>query len=486
MSLARSLSWVATAQGLSVLIQFAGTVVLARYLTPHETGIYAVGLATVGILSLVQALGLQALIVREEVLTDETMATAFTVNALIAVFLSVATISISLGVGDFLGDAGVSRVMLALAALPLIGIFTFLPTSMLERSRRFKELSQIGTVSLIATTLCSILFAMSGFSYMSIAYAQLIGSTLSATLLLIVGREHASLRVGFFAWRRVADFGLQMLAVTGINAVSSRLSEIALARLIDLSALGVYSRASGVNGIIWNNIHIAASRVMLADYSAIRRADGDLRERYLRTIDIVTATLWPTFAGLALLAKPLILVVYGENWLRAATPLALFSIASIGLVAISMTWEIFAATGNLRTQTKIEFKRTLISFAAFLLGCLISLEAAAASRVLDAVVALFLYRPHLNRMTNTSMADLGPIYIRNGLLTLLAIAPAAGLMIAYRMSAAVPILDLCGAVIGGALLWSVALFLTRHSLSQEMIRIAKGRVYSARRIPDRK
>ena len=71
MSLKRSLAWMALAQGCSLVMQFAASVVLARYLTPYETGIYAVALAMVGILALMQALGLHSLIVREENLTQE-------------------------------------------------------------------------------------------------------------------------------------------------------------------------------------------------------------------------------------------------------------------------------------------------------------------------------------------------------------------------------------------------------------------------------
>ena len=61
----------ALAQGSALVLQFAASVVLARYLTPYETGIYAVALAIVGVLSLMQALGLQSLIVRKEILTPK-------------------------------------------------------------------------------------------------------------------------------------------------------------------------------------------------------------------------------------------------------------------------------------------------------------------------------------------------------------------------------------------------------------------------------
>jgi O-antigen/teichoic acid export membrane protein len=60
LSLKRSLAPMALAQGCSLILQFAVSVVLARYLTPYETGIYAVALAMVGILAIMQTLDCRA------------------------------------------------------------------------------------------------------------------------------------------------------------------------------------------------------------------------------------------------------------------------------------------------------------------------------------------------------------------------------------------------------------------------------------------
>ena len=66
MRLARSLSWISLSQVLNLILQFCSSVILARFLSPYEMGIYAVAVAAVGVLSILQAFGLQSLIVREK------------------------------------------------------------------------------------------------------------------------------------------------------------------------------------------------------------------------------------------------------------------------------------------------------------------------------------------------------------------------------------------------------------------------------------
>ena len=465
MTITRSLAWMGAAQFASLALQFSSSVVLARLLTPHETGIFAIGASTAGVLAIVQAVELEA--------------TAFTINAFIAIGLSAATVALSFGGRALLHDAGVGKVLLVMAVGPWFGILNFLPSAHLERAARFRTMSIVAVASGLLNAVLTITLAVAGFSYMSIAYAGL-GSGAAYTLMLnVAGRSHVRFRVGLVAWRRVTDFGLQMLAVSGVNSVTLRLSEIALGRIDGLGALGLYSRASALNGLVWTNIHMVIGRVVFVDYASLSRAGLSLRDRYLRTVEIVTAVLWPAFGGFALLAPPFIRDVYGARWLAASVPLACLSVASMVLVSITMTWELFAATGRLRDQTRIEFIRGLVAMSVFAAGCAISLDAAAASRILDAVFAFILYRPHLDRMTDTRLRDFVPIYGRSAVATLAAICPAAMLMADYRFSAALPLPLAVGAIALGMALWAVALVTMRHPLVAEA-RGLSSRFYAMR------
>ena len=473
MSVKTSLGWLALAQGCSFLLQFAASVVLARYLSPYETGVYAVALATVGLLYLMQALGLQSLIIREENLTGEIQATAFTINACIAIILSLSIEGLSAFGGAFLHDEGVQRVLGVLALTPLLGIPSFLPSARLERAGRFKAVALVGAASNIIGTAATITLAVRGFSYMSVAYAQWVAAGTQMVMSMIIGREYLSFRLGLAAWRRVGDFGFQMLAVLGITSASQRLSDIMLGRLLGLSALGIYNRANGLNGLIWNNIHLVVARVVFVDYAALHRRGVPLRDRYIRTMEIMTATLWPAFAGLAILARPFIAFIYGERWVPAASPLLFLAVASMIQVSISMTWELFAATGELRAQTRVEVIRAPLALLAFVAGCTVSISAAAAARVLDAVFAFFLYRSHLNRMTGTSLADFWPIYCKSAVLTAVAVTPALLATISFQPDNIPPAFAV-GTILLGIGFWVCGLLALRHPLIEEIRTTARN------------
>lgn len=473
MSARRSVAWMAAAQGSYFALQFGGSIILARLLSPHDMGVFAIALAMVALLALVQALGLGSLIVREARLEPSLVATAFTINALLGVLLAGAISALGLFGAMFLHEDGVRQVLLVLALQPLIAIFEFLPASRLERDGDFKTLALIKTVrSALATTL-TVLLAFQGFSYMSLAWGQLAGAAFNAVALGVVAARHVSFRLSLQEWRQVSRFGGQMLAISGVNNLADRVAEILLGRIIDLAALGLYSRASSMFHLLWNNIHIVMARILLVDFADLVRRGVPLRERYLRVVALMTGILWPGFAGLAILSGPFIQIVYGPQWIGAAIPLSMLSIAGMILVSITMTWQVFVVSQETDRQARIEFVRSGVGLALFTAGCFVNLWTAAASRIGDALFSFFLYRPHLERMTGASRADLAPIYRRSGLATVAAVAPAAVLMIVFRGAPTTPAPYIAVVVILGVGLWLIALRLLRHPLFDEIANAAR-------------
>lgn len=470
MSIRNSLAWMSICQLLSFVLLFGSSVVVAHYLTPKEMGVFGVGVAIVGVISIVQNLGLPAFIVREETLSEDVIASAFSVNAVVAMLLSGLIVAASFGGEILFKDAGVRHVLLVLALTPLIGMIAFVPWSLLEREGQFRTIAWMTVASNVINAVFTIGLAIQGFSYMSLAYGQLAGTLTLNVLVLAVGRDKLHFRMGFRGWRRVAGFTSQMLIVSGVSTATWRLCEISLGRILGLRMLGLYNRASGMNNLLWSNIYYLLSRVLLVEFSELNRRSESLRERYLQMMAVMTAFLWPAFAGMAVIASPLIQFVYGDQWLPATKPFVLLAIASMVWVPITLCWELFAGTGDLRPQTRIEVIRAVFAVVTFPAACFISLEAAVATRILDGLLAFVLYRPYVSRMTATTLKDLWWLYFQSACLTIAAIAPAATIMLIFGHYWS-PLLLLIATVPAGVVLWVIGLAVFRHPLWVQLVRL---------------
>lgn len=477
MSVRRGLAWMSLAQAGFFVLQFICSVLLAHILSPYEMGVYAVAASIVGVLGALQAFGLSSLIVRERDLTPSLVANAFTANILTALFLSVC-ITVMSEVGyKAIGDAGIRSCMVVIALQPLIAIVEFVPGALLERHGRFQSIALVSLFKTFTVSVTTVALAYGGLSYLSMAIGAVAGSAVSALGMTIAGRPYVSFRLSLSEWRRVARYGGQMVAIAGVTALATRISEFILARLLGLTAMGFYGRATQLNALIWENIHLVIVRVIFIDLSDVRRRGLSLRGTYLRTLESMTVLLWPAFAGFAVLGAPLIATVYGNRWVPAALPMSLMCVASIIAVSIAMTWEVFVVCEETGRQAKFEVWRAGGTVLIMSAGSMISLPAAAAGRIADALVSVAIYRPHLERMTDTTLADFVPIYRRSFLLTLVAIGPAVALMTAYSWTAQAPMTLVVASIVAGVALWLAALRVMHHPVLVDIMRLAgRGRV----------
>lgn len=474
MSSVRSgVAWMAAAQGGLFVLQFVVSILVARLLGPYEMGIFAVALSIAGMLSIFRSVGLGAYVIRSAEVTKPLLTTVFTVNAVLAIVVALAIAGLGLLGSAVLEEDGVRYLLLVMAVLPLIGILDFLPSTAIERRGDFRAVASVNVIRYGIASLATLGLAYAGHGYMSLGYGQLISAVIAAVLNNVLGREWASLRPGFREWRVVARFGTQMFALSAIGGLQGRLTELLLAKLLDLAALGVFSRASGLTGVLWENVQLVVLRVLFVDLAEQKREGRSLRHAYLRLSQVLTATLWPAFIGMAAVAGPLVIALFGEAWSDVIVPLQLLSVSSALFVLIMANHNIFVICGETALRMRIEMVRAPASLALFAVGCLISLPAAAGMKVVEAFLMGILYRPHMERMTDTRWTDSSAIYGQSLLLTAAAVLPVAAVMTVHGWSSHAPLPAVLAGVGLGVFAWVLALRVTRHPLFDEARRLLR-------------
>lgn len=464
----RAFLWTILAQFLSFGISFAAMIMLTRLLTPHEMGIYAVAYATYGAFQVIATFGVGNFIVRTVDPTDDVLAAAFTVNAILNATLSAVILAISSGAGRFLDDPAVAQVLRLLAVVPLIAMFDLRPSSMLQRDMQFQRISIVTVAQTVVGSTTTIGTAFAGASYMSAGYGAIAAALTGSLGYSLLGRRFVGIRLSLRDWRVMVVFGLRMMSIGGVSALASRLSDIIVGRMLGLAALGLFSRASGINMLLFQNVYGAATRVIFAKLSQVHRDTGEVRDTYLGAMRTISGIMGPILIGLAVLARPVILLLYGERWLGAAVPLSLLLIAQFLTLRYAMHWELFVIKDRLNVQTRIEVIRSVFSIASRTVGCLAGLAGAAAASIVDAVLALVLYGRQVNHMIGAGEREMLWISAETTVLTALAVGPSIAVMIWYDWGAETPLALIATGVAMGIALWLAAIAWLRHPLFNEL------------------
>ena len=471
MSFRKSLAWAYAGQIASNLLTFVGSIIVARLLSPHEMGIYAIAMATFGVFGIVSTFGTYSFIIREAELAEEAVRTAYTINALIEVTLALILIAFSFVAGAFFRDPGAALVLRVAAVGPVLGALTFRAAAMMQRDLDFRRSTIISTLSALIATAITVVSAYLGASYLSPAFGGLASAVTGIVGFTLTRPRDMIPHFSLTNWRPITAFGTRMLSIGGIQTLCERCGEVALGRILGLSALGLYSRASSLDTLIYNQVYGTAGKVLFPQIADEYRRTGKLHDPFVRNLRFLTALIVPMLFGLAVLSRPVIHILYGEKWVQAAAPLSMLMISQAVVMCYAMNWEIFVLKDETKLQARLEVSRSVFGLALFLYAATVSITAAAAARILTASIGLLLYAPYLRRFADLDSREFVRIALEAIGLGVLASGPALLLMLERHWDAGTPLTLMIPAVLLGGLFWLLALFALGHPLSQEVLLI---------------
>ncbi len=184
MNLRRAITFAFSDRLASGAVQFGMVVVLARLLTPHETGIYSVAAAAISLAHVLREFGIGRYIIQETDLTDTRLSTAALVGFAISLTIA-AAIFFARGVfADYYRDPALAGILGILALNFLIIPFSAPTLALLSRDLRFDTLFRISLASSIVLAAVAITLAFAGYSYWALAWASVAGNVTTFLLCL--------------------------------------------------------------------------------------------------------------------------------------------------------------------------------------------------------------------------------------------------------------------------------------------------------------
>lgn len=461
--------------------------VLARLLTPEETGVFLVGAAVVAITETLKDFGASAHIVQVEHASLEVLRTTTTITFCLSAGLGLALVAGAAPLALFYGDPRIAPVI-EIGAAGIV--LTSLATPVVALLRRELAFGAAATVNLAATALnvaTAITLAALGFGFISLAWASLAGIIASVLVGQLVRPSFWVFRPCLAGWRSVAAFGGFATATSVLNTIHQTLPQLILGRIMGLDAVGLYGRAFLLCQLPERTVLSAFAPVVLPALAAQARAGTDLAAAYLHGLRLITAVHWPALVLVAILAEPIVAVSLGAQWMEAAPLLRLMALGSLALFPALLTWPMLVAVGRVRDTLTASLISLPASAAVLAAATPFGLEAVAGSMMLtaplQALVAVVLVRravPFRWRELALAVRGSAIVALATAAVPLLAIALAG-----WQVDTIGPA-GLAVVVPGAALCWLAAAVAVRHPLWTEIaaaLRVAaeRGRSVVAQR-----
>src|SRR5689334_2297865 len=174
----------------------------------------------------------------------------------------------------------------------------------------FHTITLIGIAGTAAGSVASVIFAVSGFGALGLAWASVAG--LAAALVgNLIRFPDLILPPGFSQWRRVLGFDGVSMGATILQEVSQRAPDIVIGRGLGFEAAGFFSRGNGLISLFELAFLNAVMPVSTTTLAMRHRNREALDAPFLQVLDYVLTVSWPALAIIGCLSYPIITLLFG-------------------------------------------------------------------------------------------------------------------------------------------------------------------------------
>ena len=346
------------AQAITIAIQLASTVVLARLLSPGDYGVMAMVMAVTGFAALFRDLGLASAAIQKKDLSRAQQSNLFWLNVAMGAVLTGLVAAAAPLVAWLYGKPELTSLTVALSLSFLVGSLGTQAGAMLVRDMKFARQAIANISGAIAGLAVSITLASQGYSYWALAWGSLFGGMVATLLLFRLSAFRPGLWTRGAGIRDMLTFGATVTAFDIVNYFHRNLDHVLIGRFWGAEALGLYSRAYSLLMLPIGSIRGPINAVAFPAMSKLQQEPEAYRTYYRRITAIVAFLSMPLCAYLFVTSRPIIELALGQQWLGVVPIFSVLAISSFiqpvaslrGLVMLStargkdyLTWGVFNA-----------------------------------------------------------------------------------------------------------------------------------------------
>ena len=384
--LVRNVGWYGLAEFANRFTRLVTTVVLARWLIPHDFGIAAIAITTFEIIRVVAQNGIGQAVVRAPAgqLAAFT-ATAYRASWLVCLLAFVVQLLVAGIIAHTTGRDDVFWMIACLALVYLTLPFGQIQAHLIVRANRLHVLAGIAVVQVALDNLLTAAFAVGGFG----AWAVVVPKLITAPVWVIGMRRAQSYRrdpaAGYAPMADLMRFAIPVIGSELLVAARFNLDKVLVGAILGVEALGIYYFVfnAGLGFSLSLTASLAASvyphlaEVASKPRELLARYDGLLARAALPCAGVIALQ-----AALSLIYVPL---VFGARWDNVAYLVAVLCASAMPKPLFDSASQLLRAAGRPRMEFLLSAGLTLATLAALAAGLTSGLAAGVIAMSLTAI-----------------------------------------------------------------------------------------------------
>jgi len=337
-------------------------IVLARLLFPEQFGL--IGMLTIFI-AVIRAFldsGFGAALIQKQKISQTDICSIFYFNIVVGVAAAGLLCIAAPGIAAFYKQPILTPLTRALSLTIVIDSLGMIQGTILTKGIDFKTQTKVSVIAGVLSGIIGIVLAALGFGVWSLVIQQIAASFLSTVSLWFFSAWRPALVFSFNALRELFGFGSRLLFSSILNQIFDNIYLLVIGKLFSAADLGFFTRAKSLNDVPAQSLSDVTARVTFPVFSTIQDDPARLKRGLKKALIMLVLANFPLMIGLAIVARPLVLVLLTGKWLPCVPYLRLLCVAGLLYPLHAMNLNVLQALGRSDLFLRLEIiKKGLIA-----------------------------------------------------------------------------------------------------------------------------
>ena len=367
-SLAGNLGWKFAERVSAQLITLIVSILLARILSPVDYGVVAAVTIFITLANVLVSDGFGNALIQKKDADALDFSSVFWFNFGFSVVLYALLFFTAPLISHFFGENyTLLTPVLRILGLRLIATgINSVQQAYVARKMIFRKFFLSTVSGAILSGVTGIFMAYAGCGVWALVAQQLTNTAVSTAVLGISLKKRPLLA---FSWKRLEPmigFGARLLGTRLLIVGYEELRAVIIGKLYSADSLAYYDKGRQFPNLIVGNVNTSVSAVLFPRMAQEQDTPEELRQTIRRSVRFTSFLLFPVMLGLAVVAKPLVILLLTEKWLPCVPLLQLFCIVYLFQPMHTANMQAIKALGKGKLYFRLELGKKLVELAVLL------------------------------------------------------------------------------------------------------------------------
>lgn len=342
--------------GMTFLIQL----LLARILAPEDFGIIAITSVFLVLANTIIDTSFSSSVIQKEELDQKMLSSIFYANLLLSLGVYGVLFFIAPAISSFYDEPILIPILRVQGLRVLISGLYSIPQAFLNRKMKFKTLFFCSLLGSIGQAIIGFSMALAGAGVWALVISTLAASVISGIAMIVVERWKPMLFFSFPMVRETLSFSAKVLAIRVVRKLYYNIRVLAMGKVYDTEVLGYFNKGFQFPSTAMTVVDGSLTSVAFASLSRLQNDREKLLSSLRQYVRISMFVCTPLMAGMALVAKPMVLVLLTEKWLPCVPFLQIICLNQM-LIPLNVKTTAFEALGKSDISMKLHLSGIGIS-----------------------------------------------------------------------------------------------------------------------------